>query len=42
MRVKSPSYRKRFDFYGITTKNAQGIFTEEFEGAFRQAMASAR
>ena len=42
IRVSAPSYRKRFDFEGIAKKNAQRIFNEEFDRAFRQAMASAR
>jgi hypothetical protein len=42
VRIKSPSYRQRFDFHGIAEKHAQRIFNEEFDRAFSQAMASAR
>ena len=42
MRISAPTYRQRFDFEGIAEKNAPRIFREEFDKAFRQAMASAR
>jgi hypothetical protein len=42
MRISAPTYRQRFDFKGIAEKHAQRIFNEEFDRAFRQAMASAR
>ena len=42
IRISAPNYRKRFDFEGIAEKNAPRIFKEEFDRAFRQAMASAR
>ena len=42
IRISAPTYRKRFDFEGIAKKNAPRIFKEEFDRAFRQAMAGAR
>lgn len=42
IRISAPNYRKTFDFFGLAEKQVPGIFREEFDRAFRQAMASAR
>lgn len=35
IRIDQPTYRKRFDFFDMIEKNAQRIFNEEFDRAYR-------
>lgn len=38
IRIKSPHYSRRFDFYGFAHKHAARIFDEEFRRAWRDAV----
>jgi hypothetical protein len=40
--VKQPSYRAKYDFYGVATKTAQQAFAPAFHAALADALATAR
>lgn len=40
--VPRPQYRKRFDFFGVSQKNAEAAFPAEFDKAMAEAIATAR
>jgi hypothetical protein len=40
--VKQPSYRAKYDFYGVATKTAEQVFGGLFHTALTDALASAR
>jgi hypothetical protein len=40
--VKQPSYRRKFDFYGVATTTAERVFPQAFKAALAAALATAR
>lgn len=40
--VKQPSYRAKYDFYGVATTTAERVFPQLFKTALADALASAR
>lgn len=42
IQIADPSYKPRFDFYGVAARNVQRIFNDEFGRAYADALRSVR